>query len=219
LAGSNESRQHLATAMKEGYVKVQQGKGIIYGGAGTGKSSFIDLIVGNAPRTIRVSTPLAVRPVQMQHLNLGEKKWEKLSIKQQKEILVKAIVNIKSKEEEEESYSEDSDEEIVAEKSSFTQSSEVASTGSLLSPNDPPMASTAAYHPPDPPTAVEASIQDTTTTSRSPATVKPTSVEDMVVLIDRWSRTGETITIYCKIYLIDSGGQPQFHEILPAFMR
>ena len=38
-------------------------------------------------------------------------------------------------------------------------------------------------------------------------------------LVELCSRTGETITSYHKILFTDSGGQPQFHEMLPAFLR
>ena len=43
--------------------------------------------------------------------------------------------------------------------------------------------------------------------------------DDLVRLADQFSETGESITSYHKLYLIDSGGQPQFHEILPVFLR
>ena len=43
--------------------------------------------------------------------------------------------------------------------------------------------------------------------------------DDLVDLVKECSLTGEAITTYRKILLIDSGGQPQFHEILPVFLR
>ncbi|ORU94809.1 MAG: hypothetical protein A6F72_09240 [Cycloclasticus sp. symbiont of Poecilosclerida sp. N] len=43
--------------------------------------------------------------------------------------------------------------------------------------------------------------------------------DGLVQLVEQCSRTGEAITTYRKIIFIDSGGQPQFHEMLPAFLR
>ena len=43
--------------------------------------------------------------------------------------------------------------------------------------------------------------------------------DDLVGLIQVCSASGKVVTSYCKILLIDSGGQPQFHEILPVFLR
>ena len=46
----------------------------------------------------------------------------------------------------------------------------------------------------------------------------PTTEEDFVALIDN-STGSEPIMEVNLIHLVDSGGQPQFHEVLPAFLR
>ena len=46
----------------------------------------------------------------------------------------------------------------------------------------------------------------------------PTTEEDFVALIDN-SSGSEPIMEVNLIHLVDSGGQPQFHEVLPAFLR
>ena len=86
--------------MKLGYVESYIGKMLVYGACGTGKSSFMDLMVGNSPKGTRKSTPLAVRPVAIFQLGMtGKKKWAKLSKRQRKEILIKALMSVQSMEE------------------------------------------------------------------------------------------------------------------------
>ena len=41
----------------------------------------------------------------------------------------------------------------------------------------------------------------------------------LVQLLEQYSKTGQAITIYRKIIFVDCGGQPQFHEMLPPFLR
>ena len=77
--------------MKQGHVKSQINKALLYGAPGTGKSSSIDLFVGNPPRQARISTPLAARPITMIHMGVTSKEWKKLHPKERKEILARAI--------------------------------------------------------------------------------------------------------------------------------
>ena len=108
-AGSKLSRDMFSKYMKLGYVETQIGKLLVYGASGTGKSSFIDMMVGNSPQPVRKSTPLAARPVAVFQLGVdGKKKWVKMSEKQRKEILIKALMSVQSQGEDSGSEGEDS---------------------------------------------------------------------------------------------------------------
>ena len=96
ILGSAEYQGLFKNAMKLGSIEAEITKILLYGAAGTGKSSFMDLIVGNPPRHIRISTPLAVRPVNLFQLDTSSKKWKKLSFKEQKEFITRAIVHLKA---------------------------------------------------------------------------------------------------------------------------
>ena len=107
-AGSKGSRDLFKKYMKLGYVESRIGKMLVYGACGTGKSSFMDLMVGNPPKQVRKSTPLAARPVTIFQLGVSnEKKWAKLSEKERKEILVQALMSMQSQQDQEESESEE----------------------------------------------------------------------------------------------------------------
>lgn len=95
FAGSRASREMFKRFMKIGYVESEIGKILVYGACGTGKSSFMDLMVGNAPKLERQSTPVTQRPVVVFQLdNTGKKKWTKLNAKERKELLAKVLMSL-----------------------------------------------------------------------------------------------------------------------------
>ena len=92
-SGSTENRQQFEEAMKHGHVKVELGKMLIYGAAGSGKTSFKELVVGNPPPSSRDSTSLAVRPTTMYRVNIEGKQWATLkTLSECREFLAKTLV-------------------------------------------------------------------------------------------------------------------------------
>lgn len=91
--GSAENRQQFEEAMKHGHVKAELGKMLIYGAAGSGKTSFKELFVGNPPPSSRESTSLAVRPTTMYRVHVEGKEWATLTtLKERREFLAKASI-------------------------------------------------------------------------------------------------------------------------------
>ena len=216
--GSQESHQLFNKAMKLGHVDANIGKMLIYGACGTGKSTFIDLLVANSPKSVRRSTPLATRPMTVFQCGVTKKQWTKLSPEERKALLVKVTMHYQAQlnqEEESESGEKNVSGEVHTSHEGETEqhhvhvNNEGKSTPSIPSTRDtqPRVQSVAA---PKAPTMVMA----------KQALLQPiSSYDDMVSLVQQCSITGEAITSYRKILLIDSGGQPQFHEILPVFLR
>ena len=220
-AGTKLSRDLLSEAMKDGHVESQISKILLYGAAGTGKSSFMDLILDNPPSKIRRSTSLAARPVTVFQVDMAHKEWAKLSPQQRKEVLVKATISKKAQTDQEGQSS--SEEEDVG--------SDVEQAGEDIVPGSSEANSTEHYmaskgnteaegslHPVPPFTSTGPTTQGEATNQSEQISVVST-YDDLVRLVDQFSETGESITSYHKLYLIDSGGQPQFHEILPVFLR
>ena len=215
--GSEEYRRLFGESMKEGFIEALINKIVIYGAAGTGKSSFMDLVVGNPPADIRRSTPLAARPVSVFQIDAANKKWVKLSSRERKEIMGYAILSMRS---------------VQDEQGGDTSSDEDAESGdeeSISSDHPPPTnpVKTEAHTTEADPTLHPTPSSPTARTTRpggsqtdEKALLKSiSSCEDLVVLVEQCSRTGQAITSYRKILFVDSGGQPQFHEMLPAFLR
>ena len=202
--------------MKQGHVESQVNKVLLYGAAGVGKSSFMDVIVGNPPAQIRRSTPLAARPVTVFQVDMSHKKWEKLSPKQRKEVLVKAAMSNWRRRDKEEDLSSGDDsisDEEETEEHTVPVNSEAQHNSSLRDPHHTPHPA-GDLSPSNPVPSNDTSQPDKTAILKSIS-----KCDDLVQLMEECSKTGDSITIYRKVILIDSGGQPQFHEILPVFLR
>ena len=187
--------------MKSGRVKSQIGKFLLYGAPGTGKTSFMDMIIGNSPATIRRSTPLAVRPVAIYQVDMtNNTEWVKLSDEKKKQLVMRAAIGTKT-ESQEDSDSEESEAETASVNQGSVNPKRTSFTDDSSRPHPVAMSTSTAD------TSVKHHVQSSST------------CDDLVKLIEECSRTGKIVTFYHKFHFIDSGGQPQFHEILPAFLR
>ena len=212
-SGSKESRRLFRESMKQGHVESQVNKVLLYGAAGTGKSSFLDVIIGNPPAKIRRSTPLAARPITIFQIDMSHKKWGKLSPKQRKEVLVKAAMSNRSR--------RDKKEDLIPDDDSNSDEEQTEENIILVNSNS---SSQDPRHTPHPVGDLSSSNNilpgnDASQPDKVDILKSISQCEDMVQLVEECSKTGDSITIYRKVILIDSGGQPQFHEILPVFLR
>jgi GTPase SAR1 family protein len=202
--------------MKGGYVDSIINKIVLSGAAGTGKSSFMTLIIGDPPLDVRSSTPLAARPVSLFQINVTHEKWRKLSRQERREILVQAMMSSMGRPSRKDSTSSDDDSTSSDEEKTVNEPVPVSiDTEHASSTQDPhlqpvaPPASSPRLHEhnhsqPDEQAGILRSVS---------------GCDRLVQLVEQCSRTGEVMTTYHKIIFIDSGGQPQFHEMLPAFLR
>ena len=95
--------------MKDGHLDSLINKAILYGAAGTGKSSFMELVTDNPPPDIRRSTPLASRPVSVFQMDATHGRFKKLTLLQRKEMIAKAMAKVETGQDEEEDATSDSD--------------------------------------------------------------------------------------------------------------
>ena len=208
--------------MKQGHVKSQINKALLYGAPGTGKSSSMDLFVGNPPRQARISTPLAARPITMIQMGITSKEWKKLHPKERKEILARAIYaqlhanDTNSGEDCESSAnsgeSSDSDEILTTPEHKEARSKEDKSTRDVHP----------RVHPATPSSPTSASKPKKGSHSKEKISLPSLGTHDeLTKLLDEISESDdlEALPVFRKVKLIDSGGQPQFHEVLPVFLR
>ena len=208
--------------MKQGHVKSQINKALLYGAPGTGKSSSMDLFVGNPPRQARTSTPLAARPITMIQMGITSKEWKKLHPKERKEILARAIYaqlhanDANSGEDCEASAnsgeSSDSDEILTTPEHKEARSKEDKSTRDVHP----------RVHPATPSSPTSASKPKKGSHSKEKISLPSLGTHDeLTKLLDEISKSDdlEALPVFRKVKLIDSGGQPQFHEVLPVFLR
>ena len=225
ISGSRESRRLCDEAMKNGHVKSQINKIVLYGPGGAGKSSFLEMITGNSPPEVRVSTPMAARPVQLFQIDTTSKEWVKLSPTERKGILARAamgakrqLVDVTMKQTDSENVnvtgyqtdSEDDSDEEAEMQVDMSSATEQLSSAQDTQPQMHPSTMKPTPHTP----AGEVSQVDGDSTLHSISTKG-----DLAELMDSFSTSGKTVTSIHKLQIIDSGGQPQFHEILPKFLR
>ena len=168
-------------AMKHGYVNSRETKILICGAAGSGKTCFRHLLLGDSPPEARTSTPLAVRPVAVHCIDTTAQ-WKTLSVKERKEILVKAMKNkLRHDYNNEEDSNLGNDEDPT----------------SRVSLND----ATEAH------TLEAEDIVHTVTID-----------EELISLLPRY-HSSDPVTSFQRLLIIDSGGQPEFLELIPIFMK
>ena len=213
--GTKQTRLLLREAMIDGHVQSQISKILLYGAAGTGKSSFMDLNTGNTPSQTRRSTPLAARPVtvfQIDMTHLSHSEWAKLTPQQRKKVLVKAAIRRRIEASQESgSGSEEAQTEAQIRERETPVSIETTTAGVKHTE-----AGATNLHRETPPTSPRSPARQNQSSSQG---ISVSTYDDLIQLVDQHAVEGETITTYRKLYLIDSGGQPQFHEMLPAFLR
>ena len=196
-----ESQQLFEEAMKKGYVTSRITKMILYGAAGAGKTSFRNLLVGEPPPSIRVSTPLAVRPTALYRYEVSDGEWQNLSFEERKDYLSRAIMA-----------------QAPKLQPLFEAGTESSSTVPSLH-KDPIASSTADTEVDSSATTSSEEVDSSATTSSEDSLLKSiTTDEELVALIESISGS-KPLASYSMFQIIDSGGQPQFHEIFPIFLR
>ena len=222
-AGTAENRRQFTEAMKGGHVKAWLSKLLMYGAAGSGKTSIKEMIVGNPPPAYRESTPLATRPTTVYRVSLEGKEFAKLTtLEEKKMFLAKAMVNI--------------DPDLVVDllKAQYAEASSSVSEPVSTDVAEPQVkskeqSSAAQSTPPPSPTsalAQPARSESLPSGEASDIDSKVDSIlqsistdEELVTMMDELSRNVPPRAAFRILQIIDSGGQPQFHEILPIFLR
>ena len=212
ITGTSLSRRLCDEAMKSGKVESKISKIVIFGAGGSGKSSFMDIVIGKLPSEIRRSTPMACRPVAMYHVNMTHKQWVKLSPEERMRVLARATMGAKRRLDEVCSDSEDGSEvQTEVQVDTSLVSSVVHTTEKIF---------TTEFSHQQRQEASSITDQTPTTHDSEPAGEATLhSIDNLVEMIDECSESDEALTSFHKLQIIDSGGQPQFHEILPKFLR
>ena len=205
--------------MKKGYVDAFVDKMAIYGSAGVGKTCTMSVVAGEDPPDVRTSTPIATRPVTMIQMQESGGKWIKYKSKQRmwvcthisKHILGKELIDTLSK----------LKRKVVAKSASRAEGDvrKEETVPSTVQEKQPYGGATQEHHDdattqPQPSTASQPSLVDTEVLQ-----VIHDVLDEMFELIDKCPETEDPITYIHKLLISDCGGQPQFHEVLPIFLK
>ena len=205
--------------MKHGHVDAFIDKMLFHGSAGVGKTCTQHIVAGDNPPDVRNSTPLATRPVTIYQLQAMKEVWKKyesqdrmkLCAQISKSVLGRDIIKVLQSKESKDTTprqrrrkppkSETDEESRVP-----VEKADIKST--------PQLTEEQATKPPEALAPSEKSVVD-------PEVVKVIhdTLDKMYQLIDECPDNVDPITYLHKVRIVDCGGQPQFHEILPIFLR
>ena len=231
-------KQLFNEAMKHGHVKSCNTAALFVGAAGSGKTCSKHVIMNEEPPEVRVSTPIAERPVKVMKIRTVEGlQWHRLSPADQKEILANIMALIAAEEGESSDQASPARPSLKArfkallrlrhgrshsgwslKRTKHASPSKlrvnVASHGSSPTPDTaktgdtstPKQSSTSDTDKPVGVAAVETLLESSTTET------------ELARRIELSPGTKEQLEVNL-VHITDSGGQPQFHEILPVFLR
>ena len=235
---STESRKYLAEAIKKGVIEVHNIKCVISGAAGVGKSCLELLLLGRKPPKVRRSTGCAepIRAVSGTRIQFFDGGWKVVSEEHLEEMIAHYIPI----------FCDSLDEDIPAERlesllqqqlsSDTTQDKATHTSQDQATPNSQGQA-----------TPTTPSTQDKTSSSPSEAPQQATTsvLNDLIKRMNKialpeasdsdsdtgddsdTSNDGDTkeseklkdLSGSNWIHLIDSGGQPEFYDLLPIFIH
>ena len=218
--GSAENLRQFQEAMKHGHIRAWLCKLLLYGAAGSGKTSIKEMILGNPPPLDRTSTPLAMRPTTVYRINLDGKEWTKITtLEERREFLARALIqsapNLVSR--------------LLATRRKEASSSSVSTVAVSQVQSKDQVSPDQGKPPPlddQPPSASlqPASLDDGESDQDIDSEVDDilesiSTDRELVKLMGQLSTTVDPLAFFRLIQMIDAGGQPQFHEILPVFLR
>ena len=167
-------------------------------------------MLNQALPTLRISTPLAERSVQVYCAQITSSKWDELSREDRDKIIAQAVyccelddlpeyleregiqhVDVQTKQ-------ENAEEELLSKPTKLSHD-----------PLHDPISSESEL-------PQKASLESTITPTTRP--VMATTDEKLLVLMDGCS-SDDPLDEINRVQITDSGGQPQFHEVLPIFVR
>ena len=205
--------------MKSGFVDASVDKMLFHGSAGVGKTCTMNVVAGEKIPEARHSTPIATRPVTIFQMLLSKEIWLKYTSEQRLKIcawlsklgLGPELVEVLKQGAATPALDPTSEEVGNQEESGREQVQSPRSPGAEQS-------------------AVQVSEQraDRSSIAAQPSTasVDPKVIkviqevlDKMFELIDKCSESEDPISFLRKVLITDCGGQPQFYEILPIFLK
>ena len=219
----------LEEALEKGYVDSHIWKVLVTGAAGSGKTTLKHRLFREEPPSVRCSTALAeaaIRAISREIVGTDQTGWFRVSYEELMEMLggaLKAGVPM------EQSRVLSAEEPKVAfhkkpgklswllfwkEKQSRRSNKQLERAGKQSDKQLQRAHSTIERSQ----LPLETSMASSQASQTSISTQDPSSKQELLKLVDKLQGSKRFLELHW-IHFIDSGGQPQFHEVLPAFIR
>jgi len=205
-----ESKRLLEEALRKGTILARINKCILTGSAGAGKTHVMHLLLGLKPPPVRSSTPCAKAPIRVVssiRIKCGDEGWVMIGIEELEKILALYIPLLWDALPEGEKIQAQVFKSLAQDKTTPTSQDQAALTSQ---------------------DSASSTSQDQTTSSTSDAPKQATRslLDDLVKQLNQLamesteeSEESSNFSNANWIHLIDSGGQPQFYDLLPIFIR
>ena len=206
---STAAQQILQEALEKGYVDCHIWKVLVTGAAGSGKTSLKHRLFGEEPPSLRCSTALAeaaIRAISREIVGTNVTGWFRITYEELMEMLggaLKAGVPMEK--------SPSAATGVVAHK----QTTKASATHE---PKQPKIATVPRPTDISPKSSTETTAASSHVPTSSVSTQVSSSKQELVQLVEK-SQGSKRFLELQWIHFIDSGGQPQFHDVLPAFIR
>ena len=207
--------------MKYGSLQAYLSKMLLFGTAGVGKTCTKDVVAGLPSPQVRQSTPLATRPVTLYQLDASKEIWKTFTSDSHMRFCAGVAKSLRSEEKEallETDWSIDFDESSGASNihtaGHSQEMQEQEFTDRSATPDSQPFRD---HHVADFPAS---DIKPLSTVDAKVAEIINSVFDKLFQLMDEYPVGDHRIaTLLHKLMIVDSGGQPQFHEVLPIFLR
>ena len=211
--GRYRSKQFYESEILKGHVELGIDKVVVYGIAGSGKTSALAAMLGRDPLTIRCSTPLMKRPINVLFMCVDETtEWKVRTVKEMCNTVAEVM----------RSRMPEQKAEVQGPASPGQQPSHITPSSQSLQPtsnktNTSTFAVTGGStpsekKPPDREQSKEGVSLDSLLQSSEVD-------EEFVSLINSAPPSSKPILRLFQTLVLDSGGQPQFHELMPVFLN
>ena len=207
---STAAQQILQEALEKGYVDCHIWKVLVTGAAGSGKTSLKHRLFGEDPPSLRCSTALAeaaIRAISREIVGTSVTGWFRVTYEELMGMLggaLKAGVPMEKSPSGVATGVVAHKEPIKVYTTHETKQPKIATAPGPVSTSPDPSTEATAAPLPAPTSNVSAQVSS--------------SKQELVQLVEK-SKGSKRFLELQWIHFIDSGGQPQFHEVLPAFIR
>ena len=188
-------KQIYEQEIKHGSIYLETDKIVMFGVAGSGKTCTLHALLGKPPPGIRRSSPLMERPITVSVISVDDQlHWQEMTPQQIRQRIA----------------------DIIRSRSERVSQ---AAKGSPSSDHEQQYSTTASQ--PHPPTKEGANVASTPQSEpvAPPDPLLESLSEEYVSLINTSAPSSEPILHQNWLYVIDSGGQHEFHEVLPIFLN
>ena len=216
-AGRYRSKQFYKSEILKGHVELHIDKVVMYGIAGSGKTSALAAMLGRDPLTIRSSTPLMKRPVNVRFMCVDDKtEWKEQTVKQMCNTVAE-VMHSRMSDQNAEAQSSASPASPGQQPSHTTPSSQSLQPISKKTDTSTPKA--AGKSTPHPEKKSPDREQSEAEVSLDSLLQSSEVDEEFVSLINSAPPSSEPILRLIQTLVLDSGGQPQFHELMSVFLN